>query len=567
MDKINKKDVIKGRLKAVYRDALPLEFAEKFLARIEIYKSNNQPSELWNEKDVFLITYGDSLLKEDERPLQTLNTFVREKLKEAISIVHILPFFPYSSDDGFSVIDFTEVDPKLGNWSDIQEISSEFKMMADLVVNHISAKSDWMQQFLKGEKPGKDFILTVGDNFDASQVVRPRSSPLFTPFETPSGTKNVWTTFSDDQIDLNYNNPELLLEMIEILLSYVQKGISVIRLDAIAFLWKRSGTSCLHQEETHEVVKIMRDVFDYCVPGTVLLTETNVPHKENISYFGKGDEAHMVYQFSLPPLLLHALHTSNAFYLTQWAARLGKTGDNMTFFNFTASHDGIGVRPLEGLLPDDEKARLFEKMKAFGGRINTRRTVEGEDVPYELNITYYDALRGTQNGKDKWQQERFICSQTIMMTMQGIPAIYIHSLLGTHNYQAGVEITGQNRTINRRKWDEDEISSLLTNPNTDHAIVFNELVSRLKIRRNQKAFHPEAHQEIIDAGSDFFIVHRLDLYSLDEILSVSNITAEEMEVNLSDFPFKNLINDLISGKSFHPECFVLQPYQTVWLTK
>lgn len=567
MDRISKKDIIVKRLQNVYGSTLPAGFTDKFLTRIEEYKSNNESPELWNEKDVFLITYGDSLLKENEKPLKTLNTFVREKLKEAISIVHILPFFPYSSDDGFSVIDFKEVDQKLGNWEDIHEITSDFKMMADLVVNHISAKSEWMQQFIKGEQPGKDFILTVNDDFDVSKVVRPRSSALLTPFQTNNGTKNVWTTFSDDQIDLNYNNPELLLEMIETLLSYVKKGISVIRLDAIAFLWKRSGTSCLHQEETHEIVKIMRDVFDYCVPGTVLLTETNVPHKENVSYFGKGDEAHMVYQFSLPPLLLHALHTSNAFYLTQWAARLGNQGDKMTYFNFTASHDGIGVRPLEGLLPDDQKSRLFEKMKEFGGRINTRRTVEGEDVPYELNITYYDALKGTENGKDKWQHKRFVCSQTIMMTMQGIPAVYIHSLLGTHNYQEGVAITGENRTINRRKWDEDEISSLLANPNSDHATIFNELVRILKIRRQQKAFHPEARQEIIDAGSDFFIVHRKDMETADEILSVSNITAKEMEVNLSDFSYKNLVNDLISGKSFHPECFELEPYQTVWLTK
>lgn len=564
MEKLTKEERIKKRLEIVYGESLPPDFAQKFLSKIQKYKVAGKVSELWNEKDVFLITYGDSILKEGERPLQTLNTFVKQHLKNTISIVHILPFFPYSSDDGFSVIDFNEVDPALGNWDDIEAITGEFNMMADLVVNHVSAKSQWMQQFLAGQKPGKDYVLTVDNDFDTSQVVRPRSTPLLTPFETSNGVKNVWTTFSADQIDLNYNNPDLLLEMITILLSYVHKGINVIRLDAIAFLWKRSGTGCLHEKETHEIVKLMRDVFDYCVPGTILLTETNVPHKENISYFGKGDEAHMVYQFSLPPLLLHALHTENSGYLTQWAARLTDPGKNMTYFNFTASHDGIGVRPLEGLLPDEEKNALFSKMQEFGGRINTRKTIEGEDVPYELNLTYYDALKGTKNGEDKYQIQRFITSQTIMMSLQGIPAIYIHSLLGTHNYQEGVAQTGQNRTINRRKWNLDEISSLLK-ADSDHSIIFNELRKRLSIRRMQLAFHPSADQEIIDAGSAYFIVLRKNMGEV--ILSISNMTSQKQKLILNEFRFMKLRFDLLSTEDVNPKNIELQPYQTLWLTE
>jgi len=554
---------IRQRLDFIYGDKMTADIYDKYLAVFEKYKRNTKPKALWNEKDAFLITYGDSLLREGQKPLNTLYDFVKEKLSQAISIVHILPFFPYSSDDGFSVIDFNKVNPELGDWEDVQKISSEFQMMADLVVNHISAKSDWVQQFKKSEAPGKDYILTVDDDFDYSQVVRPRSSPLLTPFTTPEGMKNVWTTFSDDQIDLNYGNPELTLAMLDILLSYVDKGISVIRLDAIAFLWKRSGTSCLHEPETHEVVKLMRDILDYCVPGTILLTETNVPHEENISYFGNGDEAHMVYQFALPPLLLHALHTGNATFLTQWASSLGNLGEAMTYFNFTASHDGIGVRPLEGLLPEDEKSALFDKMKDFGGRINTRRTVDGQDVPYELNITYYDALKGTKDGKDQWQVPRFISSQIIMMTLQGIPAIYIHSLLGTHNYQEGVAETGQNRTINRRKWDYDEISNLLADNESDHAQVFEILTGILKIRREQKAFHPDASQEIYDINSNIFVVYRADEESGEAILSASNMTNKTLSLNFDGFD--GMYQDLILNEAVEMSSLELEPYQTVWL--
>lgn len=554
---------IKNRLQNIYGEKITDELFEKYTEVFEKHRRPQFRKTLWDESDVFLITYGDSILKDGERPLQTLHHFVKEKLMKAISIVHILPFFPYSSDDGFSVIDFNKVDPELGTWDDINAITKDFRMMADLVVNHISAKSEWMQQFQKNEAPGKDFILTVDEDFDTSNVVRPRSSPVLTEFETTEGPRKAWTTFSDDQIDLNYNNPELMLAMVDILLSYINKGVSVIRLDAIAFLWKRSGTSCLHEEETHEAVKVMRDIFDYCVPGSVLLTETNVPHLENISYFGKGDEAHMVYQFALPPLLLHALHTGNATYLTQWAKTLENPGKDMTYFNFTASHDGVGVRPLEGLLPDEEKTALFDKMKDFGARINTRRTTEGKDVPYELNITYYDALSGTQEGKDEFQTYRFISSQMIMMALQGVPAVYIHSLLGTHNYQEGVAETGQNRTINRRKWKTDEITPLLEDENTDHAQVFNELTRVLNVRRLQKAFHPSAPQEIINLGPEYFVIVRNSPEHSEEVICITNMTDKVMEPHFK--AFDGIHVDLITGKSVDINTISLKPYQTMWL--
>ena len=397
---------IKARLKDIYGAKISEEYFLKFMEMLKRHQCNPRYGELWSERDVFLITYGDSLLKEGEKPLQTLQRFTKKRLAKAISIVHILPFFPYSSDDGFSVIDFKAVNETLGNWEDIASFRPQFKLMADLVANHISASSQWFQEFLEQKTPGKDYIYTVEDSFDTHNVVRPRSSALLTPVETKVGTRSVWTTFSPDQIDLNYTNPDLMMEMLEILLSYIDKGISIIRLDAIAFLWKRSGSACLHERETHEAVKLMRDVIEYCAPGTILLTETNVPHKENLSYFGAGDEAHMVYQFALPPMLLHALHTGNSKYLNTWAKSLVNPGYLMTFFNFTASHDGIGVRPLEGLLPDEEKERLYDHMKGFGAKISTRQGEGGQNIPYELNITYYDAMKGDQEGEDEWQKER-----------------------------------------------------------------------------------------------------------------------------------------------------------------
>ncbi len=273
-----------------------------------------------SERDALIIAYGDHLHRAGEAPLATLRTTLK-RLALPLSGLHILPFFPYSSDDGFSVIDYRQVDPALGSWDDVRALCADFRVMFDAVFNHISAQSGWFQAFLRGEAPYTDYFITVDPSADLSQVTRPRALPLLTPFETPTGRVDVWTTFSDDQIDLNYANPDVLIAMIAVLLFYVEQGANLIRLDAIAFLWKQIGTSCLHLPQTHLIIQLLRDVLDLVAPGVILITETNVPQRENLSYFGDGtDEAQLVYQFPLPPLILHTLRTGDARRLTELGA-------------------------------------------------------------------------------------------------------------------------------------------------------------------------------------------------------------------------------------------------------
>ena len=488
-----------------------------------------------------------------------MQSFLNTQLKEEVTIVHLLPFFPYSSDDGFSVIDFRKVNPELGGWKDIEVLVKDFDLMADLVINHASSKSEWFRNFLKQEGKGKDFFITEDPSADLSQVTRPRSTPLLTAYETANGTKHVWTTFSADQVDLNFKNPDLLIEMIDILLEYISKGARIIRLDAIAFLWKEVGTTCLHLPETHEIVKLLRDVAGFIDQKVLILTETNVPNHENLSYFGEGDEAHMVYQFSLPPLLLHALHAGTSTYLNRWAKSLPQLSGGKTFFNFTASHDGIGVRPLEGLLPDNEKNTLVENMKGFGGFVNYKTNPDGSQSPYELNITYFDALRGTKKGEDGFQVERFIASQVVMLSFAGIPAFYIHSLTATPNYYEGVAITKQNRTINRRIWQLDQLNEIL-NEDTPQKKVFSSLKRMISIRKEQPAFHPNAKQKILELGNDLFGMVRES--ENQTIVVVVNLTDHEKVFKLP-VGFEGFKFDLISEEQIiHND---LQPYQYMWL--
>ncbi len=554
---------ITNRLKRIYKDKLSAEWIDELCEFIEQRKNPTPKSHpKWDEKKVMLITYGDMVKKEGEAPLKTLHKFAKEHFNGMVSTVHILPFFPYSSDDGFSVKDFYTVDPNLGNWEDIKDISLDFSVMADFVANHASSIGVWFEQFKEGKAPGKDYFFVPDESFDCSKVIRPRSSPLLTEFDTVEGKKMVWTTFSADQVDLDYSNPELLKEMLNVFLSYMQKGVLVIRLDAIAFLWKRTGTGCMHERETHEVVSLFRDVMDYCYPGAILLTETNVPHRENISYFGLGDEAHLIYQFALPPLLLHALHTGNGCYLTRWAKELSEPRKGTTYLNFTSSHDGIGVRPLEGLMPEEEKMSMVENMKKFGALVTTRQLGD-KHVPYEVNITYFDALKGTSEGQDDYQVKRFLQSQTIMLSLQGVPAFYFLNLLGIPNYYDGVKGTGLNRSINRRKFELEELEQLLESY-TQHSYILAEINKRTKIRRSKQAFSPDTQQLVVDLGNQFFCILRKTSHMDDSFVCLYNLTSQEQEVQLP-VGLMEFCRDALTWELVDTENVKMKPYQSMWL--
>ena len=530
----------------------------------------------WSEKDQWVISYGDAIVADGTPPLGVLNHFLQRHLGETISGVHVLPFFPWSSDDGFSVIHYREVNPELGDWSHIRDLASHYDVMGDLVLNHVSRESLWFVDYLTGSLPGRDYFIEVDPDTDVSQVTRPRSSPLLVPVSTRRGTRHLWATFSEDQIDLNFENPDVLLEFVGILLFYLQQGVRIIRLDAVAFLWKRLGTACIHLPETHTVVRLLRAIVDEIAPGTLIITETNVPHAENISYFGlerlaegPPDEAHMVYQFALPPLLLHTLTRGEASTLQSWLASLPVLPEHCTYLNFTASHDGIGVRPLEGLLPDHERDALLELMHRFGGFVSMRSNPDGSDTPYEINITWFEAMRGTRRGPDPWQIARFLCSQAIMLSLQGIPALYLHTLTGTLNDVEGVERSGRLRSINRRRWPLDELELLLESPSTPTHDVFHALRRLLDLRRQEPCFHPNVPQQVISTPAELLAIERGPLANGRRLLALFNVTDHRVALDqggeaLTQRLQQHAWQPLDTSSSLHPPA-PLPPYAVLWL--
>jgi sucrose phosphorylase len=525
---------------------------------------------LWDQSDTVLITYGNSIVKDDEKPLKTLKQFIDQRLQKAISAVHILPFFPYSSDDGFSVMDYLMVNPSLGEWEDISAIGDDYKLMSDLVINHMSARSRWFDNFKKRLDPGKDYFFEAQADDDISQVVRPRSTPLLTPVETEDGTRYVWSTFSADQVDLNFKNPQVLVEFVNIIRHYLERGVKIFRMDAVAFLWKQVGTPSIHLQETHEVIKLLRTLIEHHSPDVIIITETNVPNRENLTYFGNANEAHLIYNFSLPPLLLHTLLSGDCRHLKTWLMSMPPAQAGTTYLNFIASHDGVGLRPLDGLVSEQQRNELAAAVHSFGGLVTQRKSRDGSDKAYELNIALYDALKGTiATGLDQFQLQRYLCAHVIMLALEGIPALYIHSLLGTENDYDKVEHSGNNRAINRHGWDLEALNGLLENPQSHHHKVFQRLLQLLEIRRKQPAFHPNATQFTLHLGVGVFGFWRQSIQRRQSIFCLNNITNQQQSINLSDINLIGTDNwfDLLAGDSFRQDAeqISLAPYQSVWL--
>ncbi|MCR6711139.1 alpha-amylase family glycosyl hydrolase [Enterobacter cloacae] len=560
-NKVNAK--IKSLISLVYGDSfseMQLEsLSEKISSAANVISEKRKSG--WDEKDVVLITYADQFYNEGGNALPVFTRFYNKWLSRSFSHVHLLPFYPWSSDDGFSVIDYHDVAPETGTWQDVAELKQYASLMFDFVCNHMSAKSQWFAHYL-AQKPGyEDFFISVDPQTDLSAVTRPRALPLLTPFTLDDGSvRYLWTTFSDDQVDLNFASPQVLIAMVDVLLHYLVEGARYIRLDAVGFMWKIPGTRCIHLEQTHRLIQLFRAITDAVAPGTVIITETNVPHNDNVSYFGDGkNEAQMVYQFSLPPLVLHAVHRQDVRALCQWASSLELPSKQTTWFNFLASHDGIGLNPLRGILPESEILSLVETLQQEGALVNWKNNPDGTRSPYEINVTYLDAL-SYQDCEDSLRIARFILAHAVLLSFPGVPAIYIQSIIGSRNDYNGVERLGYNRAINRKKYCAGEIDGELEDKNGLRNKVYCQLSALIALRRQEKAFHPDSEAFFETSGEHVFKIVRI-ADNGERITALFNFSNDIQHLPSNSQSGK----DLITGININDTTLTLNPWQVMWI--
>ena len=562
---------INSILSSIYKSSLNKRdidhLKDQIIQIIKKFNQNNSKKKLTiSEKTSLVICYGDNINLNQKSSIQVFQNFFKKNLNKYFNAIHFLPFYPSSSDSGFAVKDHYKIEKRIGSWSDIKKISKSSHVMADIVINHSSARGLWFKNFLKKKRPGKDYFLTVNSKFKTSKVVRPRDHKLLKKIDIFGKSDFLWRTFSADQIDLDFKNPSVLLRFIKIMVHLVSNGVTIFRLDAIAYLWKKNGTNCINLKQTHEIVKLLRLISNLLNVETIIITETNLPEKENLSYFGKNDEANWIYNFSLPPLLIHAFLFENSSYLNKWSKKLPNAKFQNSYLNFIASHDGIGMRPTEGILNGRSLNNFLKRLKKNGSKFSYRKVQNKSRKVYEANITVFDALKKSDTDPNgKFFLERYIAAHAIMISFEGVPAIYFNSLFGKSNDEAKYVITGNNRDINRYKWSYENITKKLNNKNSKQSIFYQNLGKLLEIKRKQKAFHPNAKRLNINLGSKLFCFKRTSLDKKQTIISITNCSSVDQypKLNKKYSKWKNIINPKINSLN---KSFKLKPFETMWLS-
>ena len=571
-------DILK-RLNFIYRSIISeektLEYSKKINKLINIYKDKepkNSTKDYWSENTILLITYADSINRGlSGKTLNDFGKFYKQYLEKFINSIHFLPFFPSSGDGGFSVKNHNDVDKAYGTWEDIQSLSKKANIMTDLVLNHSSSKGDWYKNFLDDKNPGKNYFYVVDKNYDCSKVVRPRDHDLLTEIELQNKKKFLWCTFSHDQIDLNFKNPDVLLEFIRLILKLSSYGIKIFRLDAVAFIWKQPGTTCLNLSQTHEIIKLLRDIVDQLDKNLIIVTETNLPKQENLSYFGKNDEAHWIYNFSLPPLIVNTFLFEDSVALTKWSMKMPPAQLGNAYLNFIASHDGIGMRPAEGVLSDKEIKKMLQRLKKNGSKFSMRKLSNNEEKVYEANISLFNALQFTDSDlKGKFALKRFIAAHCIILAIEGVPAFYFNSLFATKNDEETFASTGVKRNLNRYKWHYSTLVNLIKTNNTIEKNCYETFKKLISIRKIQPAFHPNATQFTLNLDKNIFAVWRQSRDRKQSIFALTNVSSKTIKFNTNKI---NLIDDeqwfdLLSQetKITDDQYIKLMPFQSLWIT-
>ncbi len=518
-----------------------------------------------------LITYADTVFTFNEPTLKTLKYLIDNYLGNLASVIHVLPFLCSTSDGGFAVSSYEKIEDRFGTWEDLKNLSSDHVIMADLVLNHVSSSHPWVQQFKNGIEPGKKYILnpSITDNWE--NVIRPRNTSLFTSIYTKDGHKNVWTTFGSDQVDLNWKEPSIFLEFLKLIVKYIKHGVGWIRLDAIGFIWKKPSTTCLHMEEVHHVVKALRILLKNIHSSSILLTETNVPEKENISYINPGDEAHLAYNFPLPPLLLESLISNKADLINKWLSSWPDLPIKTGFLNFTASHDGIGLRALEGLMEPSRIHKLLVECETRGGLVSHRRMPNGEDQPYELNISWWSAMSNSGTNRQYLQFEKYILSQLFIIALKGVPAFYLPTIMTSENDTSRFLKTGERRDLNREKFDKEQLIELLNDKNSLASRSLILLRHAMKTRGLYEAFDPEQPMNCYSKDHNDIVVISRGIDE-DKIFAIHNMTNLRLSFCIEDnlgiklkpqFVWKDLLNSRI----YNNNTIELKPYWVCWLKK
>jgi glycosidase len=564
----------------------------------------------FSHKDIILNSYPDSIISESTSPLAALRKFGEEFLSNTINGIHILPFYPWDTDRGFSVLDYYEVDPRNGSWQDIRAIASTFdSLMIDVVINHASIDNSIVQQALL-KQDYHNYVLTFDDQNKPShdelvKITRARPSPVLTRYALvkdsfdndkatlvhpeEKGQGWVWTTFSRSntpdgnidtrQVDFNFKNSKVFIEFLKIILEYISHGARWIRLDAIGYLWKEIGTNCLHRPQTHVITQLYSEILALLESfSIVLIAEVNEPQEKALQYLGLTEEpeSDMIYLFTHFPLAVHAILSGTAKYYMNWLPSLIPAIGKL-FVTVLGTHDGMGQKPIGDWLPSSEKEFLQTTLvNKHGALPNFAHLSGGQKIIYELCSTPWSFINPKNSKHDrKIAIRRYSAVFTLGLMIKGVPSIYINGLLGIPNSE---ETLDENRTVNRQRLNESELLNILRDEANINSQILTELLRITEIRQNEPSFDLAGRFKPVTIHDSIVSIILSSNDQKDNLLAMVNVSNEIVNLKLD---LKNLggnkqrpeihlvdilANEIIRETSNISEISVmLEPYQARWI--
>lgn len=460
-----------------------------------------------------LITYADSM----GNNLQDLHRLLNQYYQKAVGGVHVLPFFPSSADRGFAPMCYDKVDPEFGTFTDIEALGKEYYLMFDFMVNHISAHSDYFQDFLqkKEQSAYKDFFIRYRDfwkngeptpeQVDMIYKRKPRAPYIEAEFADGSKEK-VWCTFCEEQIDLDVTKKATKEFIRKTLQDMCRHGASIIRLDAFAYAVKKENTSCFFVEPDiwellYEIETIVKK------EGAEILPEI---HEHYTIPMKIADKGFWIYDFALPVMTLHALYNHTGVYLKQWLERCP-----MHQFTTLDTHDGIGIVDVKDLLPDEEIDKVKEQMYKQGAnvkKIYSSEAYNNLDI-YQVNTTYYSALGN--------HDDAYLLARAIQFFAPGIPQVYYVGMLAGSNDIDLMERTKNGRDINRHYYSAEEVAEEQKRP------VVQKLKELMELRNTHPAFSLDG-EIVVTAEGDRLQITRT--YQSHKIVLDANLSTYAFEI-------------------------------------
>jgi len=525
-----------------------------------------------------------------------------------ISLVHVMPILKCpqgASDGGYAVSDFRDVDERVGTLDDIRDLARQMQqrdmlLTLDVVVNHTSDEHEWAQRARRGEQVYQDYYYifddrTVPDMFEETMPeVFPENSPGNFTFDD-SMRKWVMTVFNSYQWDLNYSNPAVFIEMLDIVLFWANQGADIVRLDAVAFLWKKIGTTCQNEREAHLILQLMKDCCQVTAPGVLFIAEAIVAPVEIAKYFGEdaviAKECEIAYNATFMALLWDAVATRNARLLNQGIRSLPDKLDRATWLNYVRCHDDIG-------LGFDDRDIIMAGYQPVAHRrfLLDYYTGEYDDSPargrpFGHNAKTGDArisgslasLAGLETAIQKDDEEAIqqsidiiLLLHSMIMSFGGIPLLYYGDEIGTLNdntYLEDANKAGDSRWMHRPRIDW-EIAALRKQHGSVQQRIFEGLKKMIAVRKSTPAFADYNNRELLETDNPhlFVFIRSNPFRPHDNVLVIANFDAAPQAITLSDLPSRGHIEysqlqDLYSGSSpgLVENQLVVPPHGFYWL--